>query len=404
MGKENKTIHDFEFVGRLINILKILQEETDEHTTITQPRILELLNERECPCSARTLTDYLKSIMKEVNPEDTDGYVYEHATMDDYIIIPKGLNEKLRARELGLTQEGSKKLQLRSMRYNQLLTFDELNQVIEAVIFLKNLDDKEKEKLIQKLLRTSSKHFPQYSPYVSETTGAIYTKIKGVFENSRIDEHVVRENIRIIQDAVEADNGIGRKISFHFNAYNQDKEITTKRRKDGSQIEYVVNPYYVIFYNGKPYLICAKEPYRNVAMYRIDLMSDVEVMERAMERSDYITKRRPKSEIHGLPIEWTSKEAARFQSEHLYMYHGEPKKIHLKIDQTRYTVLHDYFGDYYKFIRHIDEKYDEVVVNCVPEAMIAWVLQCSGYVEVLKPASLRNSIREQCEKLLQVYS
>ena len=134
MATEKKTVHDFEFVGRLINIMKILQEETDEFNTITQSEILELLRDRDCACSERTLTDYLKTIMKELNPEDIDGYVFENATIEDYVIIAKGLEEKLKARDCGLTTEGSKKLQLRSLRYNQVLSFAELNQVIESRI------------------------------------------------------------------------------------------------------------------------------------------------------------------------------------------------------------------------------------------------------------------------------
>lgn len=404
MEKEKKTVHDFEFVGRLLNILKILKEETDECTTISQPEILKLLNERECPCSARTLTDYLKTIMKEVNPEDVDGYIHEKATIDDYVIIPRGLEEKLHARDIGLTKEGSKILQLRSLRYNQMLTFNELNQVIEAVLFLKNLDDKDKEKLIKKLLGATSKNFSKRSPYVSENTGAIYTKIRGVYENSRIDEKVVRENIKVIQSAIEANKEAGDKISFHFNGYNEYKEIIPRRRKDGSLIEYIANPYYVVFYNGKPYLVCAIEPYPNVSIYRIDLMSEIAIVERTTENSSLMAKRRPKSDIKGLPIEWNSEEAAKFQSEHLYMFYGEPEVILLRIHRERYTVLHDYFGDRYNFVRHIDNEWDEVKVKCVPEAMSSWALQCSEYVEVLSPSTLRNEIRKKCEQLLRKYS
>ena len=36
--------------------------------------------------------------------------------MSDYKIITKGLEEKLRARDLGLVEEGTKELQLRSLR------------------------------------------------------------------------------------------------------------------------------------------------------------------------------------------------------------------------------------------------------------------------------------------------
>lgn len=103
-----KIVHNFEFIGRILDILKILQEETDEYTTISQPEILELMEEHEHPCSARSLTDYLKVMMKELNPEEEDGFVDEIYSISDYKIIPKGLEEKLYARDIGLTAEGAK--------------------------------------------------------------------------------------------------------------------------------------------------------------------------------------------------------------------------------------------------------------------------------------------------------
>ena len=96
--EDNKKVHDFDFIGRILDILRILKEETDEYTTISQPEILRLMEEHEHPCSARTLTDYLKVIMRELNPEDEDGYVDDRFTISDYKIIPKGLDEKLYAR------------------------------------------------------------------------------------------------------------------------------------------------------------------------------------------------------------------------------------------------------------------------------------------------------------------
>ena len=106
MTNDKKIVHDFDFIGRILDILRILQEETDEYTTISQHEILELMEEHEHPCSARTLTDYLKVIMKELNPEDEDGFVDERFTISDYKIIPKGLEEKLYARDIGLYKEG----------------------------------------------------------------------------------------------------------------------------------------------------------------------------------------------------------------------------------------------------------------------------------------------------------
>ena len=106
--KSPKRVHDFEFIGRILDILKILQEETDEYTTITQPEILHLMKEHEHPCSERTLTYYLKVLMKEMNPEEEDGLVDKRYTISDYKIIPKGLEEKLQARDAGFKKEGAK--------------------------------------------------------------------------------------------------------------------------------------------------------------------------------------------------------------------------------------------------------------------------------------------------------
>lgn len=406
MATEKKTVHDFGFVGRLINIMKILQEETDEFNTITQPEILELLRDRDCACSERTLTDYLKTIMKELNPEDVDGYVYENASIEDYVIIAKGLEEKLKARDLGLTTEGSKKLQLRSLRYNQILSFAELNQVIEGVLFLKSIDDESKEKIIRKLITLSSKNFPKYSPYISENTRTISKKIAGVFEDSRVDEIALKNNLQVIRTAIEANKGAGLKISFYFNGYDENKKLKARVDANGAKLRYVVNPYYIIMYNGKPYLICATEPHDDVAIYRIDLMSEITTEIKASLAKDgkmISEKRRPKSEIKGLPMEWNSKEASKFQTEHLYMYYGKPESISLKIDKDRYTLLHDYFGDRYQFVEHIDDTWDCIEVECVPDAMISWAMQCSDFVEVLQPESLRQRILGKCKSLAERY-
>lgn len=403
--ESKKIVHDFDFIGRILEILKILQRETDEYTSISQSEILKLMKEHEHPCSARTLTDYLKVLMKELNPED-DGFEDERYTISDYKIITKGLEEKLHAKESGLFEGGRKKFQLRGLRYNQLFSFEELNQVVESVLLLKNIDSVSKEKLIRKLQSLSSVNYPKYSPFISETTGKISKSISSVFEDSRIDEIAVRRNLKIIRSAIEAENGSGRKIAFNFNGYNEEKQLVPRKNILGEDMVYIASPYYVILYNGKYYLICSVEPYDNVSFYRVDLMSNItdQTKVSVLDNQKLVSeKRKPKRDISGLPLEWNDDVATNFQTEHLYMYYGEPCKIILKFDKDRYTLLHDYFGDKYQFIRHIDEQWDEVAVKCVPKAMEAWALQCADYVEVLSPRELRNSILEKCQMLMSRY-
>ena len=118
---------------------------------------------------------------------------------------------------------------MRGLRYNQLFSFEELNQIVEAVLFLKNIDSETKKKLIKKLQSLSSVNYPKYSPFISETTGKISNSISSVFEDSRVDEALVRENLRRIRNAIEADHGRGKKISFHFNGYNEKKGTCSKK-------------------------------------------------------------------------------------------------------------------------------------------------------------------------------
>lgn len=322
MEEKKKIVHDFDFIGRIIEIMRILQNETDEYTTISQKEILDLMEEHEYACSARTLTDYLKVLMKELNPEEEDGFVDEQFTISDYKIIPKGLEDKLRARDMGVKSEGAKKLQLRSLRYHHVFSFEELNQIVESVLFLKNIGDDEKRKLIEKLQKLSSVNYPKFSPFISETTGHISTHIAGVFENSRVDEAVIRDNLAMIREAIETGQGRGCKIAFCFNSYDQEKKLVPKVNASGEKIRYIANPYYVILYNGKYYLVCCVEPYTNVSIYRIDLMSDLTCKTKVLSvgQKKISEKRKPKREVKGLPEVWNNESASEFQAEHMYMF------------------------------------------------------------------------------------
>lgn len=230
--------------------------------------------------------------------------------------------------------------------------------------------------------------------------------ISNVFEDSRIDDKVVKENLMLIQNAIEANGGKGCKIAFHFQGYNEQKELILRRQPDGKPMRYVVNPYYVMLYNGKYYLICCAEPYRNVAFYRIDLMCDImdKTKQSVLDKTKWISEyRKPKRDVKGLPLEWNDTVASRFQTEHMNMFYGEPTTIRIKIDHERYTLLHDYFGDYYEFRKRLDDQWDMVDVKCVPNAMESFAMQCSDYIEVLEPAEIRENIQKRCLELVKRY-
>lgn len=66
----------------------------------------------------------------------------------------------------------------------------------------------------------------------------------------------------------------------------ENKKLKARVDANGAKLRYVVNPYYIIMYNGKPYLICATEPHDDVAIYRIDLMSEITTEIKASHAKD----------------------------------------------------------------------------------------------------------------------
>ena len=200
MGKtESQDKGDYLTIKRVLDILDILQKETDENHPITQPQLLALLNERGHSCCEKTLSNTLKTLLEAVNPKDDEnGGIPEGYDLKDYRIVVKGLKEKLKARELGEGSKAKKKLQMRSMYWNPEFAYEDMEKVIGAILFMKSMSDEERLYLIEKLQLMTSKHYPEYYKFYSETTGNINTKLTSIYENSRIDESVVRENIKLI--------------------------------------------------------------------------------------------------------------------------------------------------------------------------------------------------------------
>lgn len=63
----------------------------------------------------------------------------------------------------------------------------------------------------------------------------------------------------------------------------------------------------------------------------------------------------------------------------------------------------DWFGNEVEF-SEIDKDYVNVRVRASPNAMEHWAMQYINYVEIVKPVSLRNRIKEDLEKGLCKYT
>lgn len=280
--------------------------------------------------------------------------------------------------------------------YNRTFSYDEINSIIEGILASKTLDTKSANKLIKKVEQNLTTKFYK--------KGA--RRICKVMEPELADREQLRINLLTIQKAI--DNNV--QISFRFNGYTYQKKLEPIRdRKD------TVSPYYIVASGGRYYLLACKEvvikgeTVRNMSIWRIDLMTDIEIPGINEQLGINGISRIPKKDVENLPSEWTED----FQLKHLNMSYDKPIWITLKIKSPKreddparriradYTFLHDWFGDRFKYVE--TEKtapYDDIVkVECSPFAMVHWALQYSDRVEVVAPEEVRSDVIEKIRNL-----
>jgi predicted DNA-binding transcriptional regulator YafY len=330
-------------VERAFEVLRVLKEETDETSSLTQAEILDKI---ETTKNAKTLSSTIDKM-----PSITD------------------------------------------LRYVHDFTYDELDTLIEGVYFSKKLNDEKRDYLIKKIGSLSSE---KYKSDHFDLKGKLKNNIDGIQENTNISKAELKKNIDTIQQAIKENS----KISFAFNGYNYEKKLETIKDDGVKDKEYVVSPYHMVAYNGKYYLIANTDFYDNVSIYRMDLMTSLSIKGKNSETGKEKIRRKPVRDVNGLSEAWN---ASDFMSAHLNMFYDKPETIHLKIRNNRYTILHDWFGERYKFKNKLNDEYDEVSVVCSPHAMVYWAMQYGDYVEVLRPDSVREKIAEKCKSMVGKY-
>lgn len=368
-NKERKPQTDA--VVRAFRVLEILKEETDQENSLTQDKILsKLIEEKDQSCTEKTLTKTLRKLRMALNPA-----VYDEFSKGDFKIVFPSYDKCDEEYD-----NNEKELRMTDLRYIHDFSFYELDCMIEAIQFSKTLSTDKSKTIIEKIKRLSSKHYKNKTNHVNN-----------VPQFSTINKKILKENLTTIQQAIEDKV----KISFFFNSYTREKELQKYKES-----KYVISPYYIAAYNGKYYLLANTEPYENTSIYRIDLMTEVEIPERDEEYNKKGIKRKDIRKVQGISETWNPND---FMIKHMNMFYDNPMTIGLKVKNNKYTLIHDWFGDKYIFKKEIDENYDEVEVVCSPNAIVHWAMQYSDYVEVISPKFVRDDVVNRLKNMVEKY-
>ena len=202
-------------------ILEILRKYTDEDHSLTQQKIIKLLDMNYgMECDRRSVKNnilYLKELGYDISMEK--GYRLLSREFDD----------------------------------------SELRILIDSVLFSKSISTKQSKELIEKIRSLPSNYFNAKVSHVSNLP-----------ELNRTINKQAMYSLDAINDAIANK----KKISFIYNKIGTDFKLHPKREDP-----YIVNPYQIVANNGKFYLISNYDKYDNVAHFRIDKMTDVRVLD-----------------------------------------------------------------------------------------------------------------------------
>lgn len=249
------------------------------------------------------------------------------------------------------------------------LTDGELSFLIDAVQFSNHISPKNSNAIIEKLLKLGEKDFHNH---------VNYKKIDDNYHPVSSDFFMIQEDI---YEAIRKD----KKVSFYLNDYNTKlKKVRVCNRP------IVVNPYCIVNHEGNSYLLCRHAGSTAFRNYRIDMISDVKIMDET-------------SDVDDMEVKKLKKHPEDYIVEHLYMTSGTPVEAVLQIDRSILCDLADAFGSKIGIDEDDDSNCLTVHIRSSEKGIIDWALKYGEFVTVIEPEYLREEIRDRASRIGDSY-
>lgn len=353
----------------IMNILDILQKYTDENHRLSQKEIADILkNEYDMKVDRKAIRRNLLNLMD-------CGYDIEYSeTIRNVPVRDKQTGEILRDSKTG--KPIMKENELWSDFYlKRKFTDGELRLLIDGLLFSRHIPYSQCKELVEKLKALSNIYFKSRVRYIA------------TLPKDKTDNKQLFYNIDMLDEAINKN----RKVSFEYVEYLTDKKLHSKKKEDGSVRKYKITPYQMVAKEGKYYLICNYDKYDDVSNYRIDRIRNIEILDE---------KGKPFKEL-----KWSGNQnldLAEYMKQHVYMYSSENTHVKFRVVKPMISDVIDMFG---KDVTFTDENETHIMVTTKTNerAMLQFAKNFAPDIEILKPERLRNTMREELEKALEVY-
>ena len=210
-----------------------------------------------------------------------------------------------------------------------------------------------------------------------------------VYENEKLKDYQIysvnskTENAEVIKNIEDISNSIynNNKIKFEYWKY----EITNKLEKKIVSIP-TVSPFAIVYNKQEFYFIGIKDGQYKFYHYRLDRMKNVK------ELNEKITIKKTKAQI---------KEFAESTVE---MFGGPKEEIEAICNRLLLNSIFDVFGKNVTIEKISgDEENLKLIVDSNPMGFRMWAMRNIDMVEVIKPETLRNEMKEIVQKAMKKY-
>lgn len=246
----------------------------------------------------------------------------------------------------------------------------ELRLLIDGVLQSKHITAHHSKDLIDRLCGLSNKYFRSH-----------VKNVYSVNDWSKTDNQALFYNIDVIDEAIAE----GKQVQYDYNKYG----IDAKLHRSSFQR---VSPYQLILHNQRYYLMGYSDYWGNMTFHRLDHITNMRLYDKPLT---------PVTQVKGYE---GGIDFKRIASTMPYMYTDTPERIEFIADKFIVDQIVDWFGRNIKMTAiPDDESKVKVELTSSPLAMEHWALQYLNHVEIVKPRSLRDKIRESLIKGLEKY-
>lgn len=243
----------------------------------------------------------------------------------------------------------------------------ELKLLIDGVLCSRHIPAELSKPLMTKLVKLGGKYFKDYVKNVYSVNEWNKTENKNLFDN-----------IESISEAIK----YNKKIAFTYNKYGTDKKLHPSA-------DHTASPYLLLLHNQRYYLMAKPDKWGNMSFYRLDRITNVKIRR---ESADDI--KTVKGYENGINYR-------QLASAHPYMFGGKPTRIELECEKWMADELIDWFG----FDIRLEGKGEKIkaILYADEKSMLYWIMQYSPNVKVVAPESLRERLKENLLKSLEMY-